>query len=108
MWSPGKLSSFIVGNGCSTALRTPKVQNIWLFAFRPSQLKPCIVMSSHGRIRQVSVYCASSCQSDPIYFEAAHRLGQMLAGESITIIYGGGAAGSMVGLPTAHWRVAAG
>jgi predicted Rossmann-fold nucleotide-binding protein len=46
-------------------------------------------------IRRVSVYCASSRQSDPVYFEAAHRLGQMLAGDSITILYGGGAAGSM-------------
>jgi len=46
-------------------------------------------------IRRVSVYCASSRQSDPVYFEAAHRLGRTLAAESITIVYGGGAGGSM-------------
>jgi uncharacterized protein (TIGR00730 family) len=46
-------------------------------------------------ISKVCVYCASSRQSDNAYFEAANRLGQMLARHSITIIYGGGALGSM-------------
>jgi uncharacterized protein (TIGR00730 family) len=46
-------------------------------------------------ISKVCVYCASSRQSDNAYFEAANRLGQTLARHSITIIYGGGALGSM-------------
>ena len=46
-------------------------------------------------IRQVCVYCASSRQADPAYREAAYRLGCLLARNSITIMYGGGAFGSM-------------
>ncbi|MFN8007572.1 MAG: TIGR00730 family Rossman fold protein [Terriglobia bacterium] len=46
-------------------------------------------------IKNICVYCASSRQSDPVYFEAARQLGQTLARHSITIIYGGGALGSM-------------
>lgn len=46
-------------------------------------------------IRQVCVYCASSRQADPAYREAAYRLGCLLARKSITIMYGGGAFGSM-------------
>jgi uncharacterized protein (TIGR00730 family) len=46
-------------------------------------------------ISKVCVYCASSRQSDNAYFEAANQLGQTLAHHSITIIYGGGALGSM-------------
>lgn len=46
-------------------------------------------------INQICVYCASSRQSDAAYFEAANRLGRTLARHSITIIYGGGALGSM-------------
>jgi uncharacterized protein (TIGR00730 family) len=43
----------------------------------------------------VCVYCASSRISHPDYRLAAQRLGAVLAGEKITIVYGGGAAGSM-------------
>jgi uncharacterized protein (TIGR00730 family) len=46
-------------------------------------------------IRRVSVYCASSRQSDSVYFDVANRLGRVLAKHSITIVYGGGAVGSM-------------
>ena len=46
-------------------------------------------------IGTICVYCASSRQSDPAYFKAAQQLGQILARHSITIIYGGGALGSM-------------
>ncbi len=46
-------------------------------------------------IRQVCVYCASSRQADPVYHKAAYRLGCLLARKSITIMYGGGAFGSM-------------
>lgn len=45
--------------------------------------------------RAVCVYCASSRTSHPDYRSAARRLGEVLATAGITIIYGGGAAGSM-------------
>lgn len=47
---------------------------------------------SHLRI---CVYCASSQTCDPIYHAAARRLGQLLAQQSWSIVYGGGALGSM-------------
>ncbi len=43
----------------------------------------------------VCVYCASSRASHAEYREAAFRLGEVLAGQGITVIYGGGARGSM-------------
>lgn len=46
-------------------------------------------------IRKVCVYCASSRQTDPVFPDAARRLGDILAGEKIAIVYGGGAVGSM-------------
>ncbi len=46
-------------------------------------------------IRSVSVYCASSTQADPVYLDAAERLGRILARSSITIVYGAGGVGSM-------------
>src|SRR5579862_2063009 len=45
--------------------------------------------------RAVCVYCASSRTADPEYLEAAFRLGAVLAGEGLEIVYGGGARGSM-------------
>jgi hypothetical protein len=45
--------------------------------------------------RAVCVYCASSRISHPDYRAAARRLGEVLAGEGVGIVYGGGAAGSM-------------
>jgi hypothetical protein len=45
--------------------------------------------------RAVCVYCASSRVSHPDYRAAARRLGEVLAGEGVGIVYGGGAAGSM-------------
>lgn len=45
--------------------------------------------------RAVCVYCASSRTSHPDYREAARRLGEVLAQARITVIYGGGAVGSM-------------
>ncbi len=55
-------------------------------------------MSTTGtrpRERAVCVYCASSRSAHPDYRAAAHRLGAVLAGAGIGIVYGGGAAGSM-------------
>lgn len=43
----------------------------------------------------VCVYCASSRTSHADYRHAARRLGEVLAGAGITIVYGGGAVGSM-------------
>ncbi|HEY6395499.1 MAG TPA: TIGR00730 family Rossman fold protein [Candidatus Binataceae bacterium] len=46
-------------------------------------------------IKRVCVYCASSRSCDPIYHEVAQRLGHELAHAKITVVYGGGMAGSM-------------
>ncbi|NNL68171.1 MAG: TIGR00730 family Rossman fold protein [Myxococcales bacterium] len=43
----------------------------------------------------VTVYCASSRQADPEYRATAHRLGTLLAEAGVTVVYGGGAVGSM-------------
>jgi uncharacterized protein (TIGR00730 family) len=45
--------------------------------------------------RAVCVYCASSQTSHPEYREAAFRLGVVLAGQELEVVYGGGARGSM-------------
>src|SRR5690242_1622692 len=44
---------------------------------------------------RVCVYCASSEYCHPEYMEAAHRLGEILARNSIEVVYGGGALGLM-------------
>jgi len=44
---------------------------------------------------RICVYCASSNQADPRYREAAFHLGELLAGDGHSIVYGGGSAGSM-------------
>jgi len=45
--------------------------------------------------RTVCVYCASSRIAHPDYRDAARRVGEVLADAGITIVYGGGAVGSM-------------
>ena len=45
--------------------------------------------------KRVCVYCASSRSSDTAYRQAAYRLGEVLAGNRYTIVYGGGGEGSM-------------
>jgi uncharacterized protein (TIGR00730 family) len=45
--------------------------------------------------RTVCVYCASSARCAPVYHDAARRLGGVLADAGYTVIYGGGATGSM-------------
>src|SRR2546430_13791168 len=50
---------------------------------------------------RVCVYCASSRQSDAAYFEAAASRGRSLAECGVTIVYGGGAVGSMGALADA-------
>ena len=44
---------------------------------------------------RVSVFCASSAKVDPVYFEAAGRLGKFLAENQIAVNYGGGEVGLM-------------
>jgi len=43
----------------------------------------------------VTVYCASSRRAHPEYRAVAHRLGVLLAEAGVTVVYGGGAVGSM-------------
>ncbi|HET7268913.1 MAG TPA: TIGR00730 family Rossman fold protein [Oleiagrimonas sp.] len=44
---------------------------------------------------RICVYCASSQQSDPVYREAAYRLGELLGEAGHTVVYGGSSSGSM-------------
>ena len=46
-------------------------------------------------IAAVCVYCGSSLGRDPAHLAQAEALGRRLAGHSITLVYGGGAAGLM-------------
>ena len=46
-------------------------------------------------IGKVAVYCASSRQVAPVYFDAARCLGKLLAEYGVTIVYGGGGEGLM-------------
>jgi uncharacterized protein (TIGR00730 family) len=48
--------------------------------------------------RRVCVYCGSSQQCDPVYLKAAEQLGRVLARDNFTVVYGGGAVGSMKNL----------
>ena len=47
------------------------------------------------KFNTVCVYCASSTQCDPFYFEETRILGRELAGAGLTVFYGGGAVGLM-------------
>ncbi len=46
-------------------------------------------------IKKVCVYCASSDKISQSYFDGAAAIGQLLAEEKITTVYGGGSAGLM-------------
>ncbi|WP_068081914.1 TIGR00730 family Rossman fold protein [Polycladidibacter stylochi] len=48
-----------------------------------------------GSLGSVCVYCGSASGFDGIYEEAAKRLGQNLAANGITLVYGGGSIGMM-------------
>jgi uncharacterized protein (TIGR00730 family) len=53
-------------------------------------------MTTNERIgRRVLVFCASSASCDPTYHAAAASLGHALASAGDTLVYGGGAVGSM-------------
>lgn len=47
------------------------------------------------RLRTVCVYCGSSPGADPVYLEAARKLGTLLARASVGLVYGGGSRGLM-------------
>ncbi|MCU0381499.1 MAG: TIGR00730 family Rossman fold protein [Chitinophagaceae bacterium] len=55
-------------------------------------------------INRICVYCASSNQVASKYFDAARTLGEMLALEKISVVYGGGATGLMGELATSALR----
>ena len=46
-------------------------------------------------INKVCVYCASSSRVDSLYFEAATRLGSLIAQKGMTLVTGGGCQGLM-------------
>lgn len=48
-----------------------------------------------NKISSVCVYCASSTKIDPQYFDAATKLGNLLAANQIKLINGGGGVGLM-------------
>ena len=52
-------------------------------------------MNTRLPAQNVCVYCASSESCDPEYHKAAKRLGRVLAKQGWTVVYGGGAVGSM-------------
>lgn len=54
-----------------------------------------------NRGRQVLVFCASSGSCDPVFHDAAASLGRALARAGDTVVYGGGAVGSMGALADA-------
>ena len=47
------------------------------------------------KFESVCVYCGSSFGTDPVYEAAATRLGQLIAGAGLRLVYGGGAVGLM-------------
>lgn len=46
-------------------------------------------------IRTICVYCGSGNGTDPLFAEAARRLGQLLAESGVGLVYGGGSLGLM-------------
>lgn len=52
-------------------------------------------MEGPKEIRNVGVYCSSSKNVAPLYFQAAEELGEALAKERIGLVYGGGSIGLM-------------
>lgn len=46
-------------------------------------------------MKSVCVFCGSSMGFHPIYKKSAHNLGKQIAGENLSLIYGGGSVGLM-------------
>jgi uncharacterized protein (TIGR00730 family) len=51
--------------------------------------------SSDPMIRNICVYCGSAAGTDPLYDDAARKLGRILAEAGIGLVYGGGGKGLM-------------
>ena len=51
--------------------------------------------NANNNCQKICVYCASSQQADPIHADTARQLGRLLAERGNTVVYGGGATGSM-------------
>ena len=51
--------------------------------------------SKSRRLDSVCVYCASSNAADPDFLAAADKLGGIIAGEGLRLVYGGGGVGLM-------------
>jgi hypothetical protein len=54
-----------------------------------------------SKINAVCVYCGSSPGTEPAFIEAAGKLGRILAGNGVRLIYGGGSVGLMGALAEA-------
>jgi uncharacterized protein (TIGR00730 family) len=52
-------------------------------------------------MERICVFCGSSPGSTPVYLESARKLGQTLAGEGLTAVFGGGSVGLMGALADA-------
>jgi len=46
-------------------------------------------------VKKVAIYCASSTKVRPAFFHAARLLGQIFAGQNVTMVFGGGNMGLM-------------
>ena len=46
-------------------------------------------------MNRIAIFCGSSAGEDPVYYETAYRLGEILADRSIGIVYGGANVGLM-------------
>ncbi|HUI22165.1 MAG TPA: TIGR00730 family Rossman fold protein [Methylocella sp.] len=57
--------------------------------------KEIVVEAGSSLVRNVCVYCGSAQGADPIYLEAARKLGHVMAMSGVGLVYGGGATGLM-------------
>ena len=53
---------------------------------------------------KICVFCGSSSGKDPLYEEAASRLGRYLSEKKISLVYGGGDSGLMGAVSRAHFE----
>ena len=56
------------------------------------------------KIKTITIYASASSRIDLIYFEAAAKLGKLLADHSITCVNGGGIKGLMSAISDAVWK----
>jgi uncharacterized protein (TIGR00730 family) len=57
--------------------------------------KKIVVAAASRLVRNICVYCGSAQGADPIYEEAARKLGHEIAARGFGLVYGGGATGLM-------------